>query len=196
MNENNRHRVVIIGAGFGGLYAAKALGRAPIDLTLIDRRNFHLFQPLLYQIAAGGLSPGDIASPPRTVLNRFNNTTVLMSEVVDLDPERRCVILRDREVGYDTLVVSTGVSHHYFGHSDWEQIAPGLKTLEDALDMRSRIFRAFEMAELEPDPDKRRAWLTFVIVGGGPTGAELAGFCPPTRPSFRQRPRNRCAAWV
>ena len=169
------HHVVIVGGGFGGLYAAKALGRAPVKVTLIDKRNFHLFQPLLYQVATGTVSPADIASPLRAVLSRHKNTQVLLGEVVDLDPERQKAILRDEELAYDTLIVATGVSHHYFGNDDWKDIAPGLKTVEDALDIRRRIFSAFEAAEKEADPEKRRAWLTFVIVGGGPTGVELAG---------------------
>ena len=169
------HHVVIVGGGFGGLYAAKALGRASVKVTLIDKRNFHLFQPLLYQVATGTVSPADIASPLRAVLSRHKNTQVLLGEVVDLDPERHKVILRDQELAYDTLIVATGVSHHYFGNDDWKDIAPGLKTVEDALDIRRRIFLAFEAAEKEADPEKRRAWLTFVIVGGGPTGVELAG---------------------
>jgi NADH dehydrogenase len=169
------HRVVIIGGGFGGLYAAKALRRAPVELTLIDRRNFHLFQPLLYQVATGGLSPGEIASPLRSVLRRSWNTEVLLGEVVDLDIAGRRVILRDGEAGYDTLIVATGSSHHYFGNDEWEPLAPGLKTIEDATEIRRRILLAFEKAEREPEAEARAAWLTFVVVGGGPTGVELAG---------------------
>ncbi|MCB0154849.1 MAG: FAD-dependent oxidoreductase, partial [Anaerolineae bacterium] len=172
---NPAHRVVIIGGGFGGLYVAKALGRAAVQVSLIDKRNFHLFQPLLYQVATGGLSPGDIASPLRAVLSRQKNTEVLIAEVTDIDVAGQKVILRDGEVSYDTLIVATGASHHYFGNDQWEQTAPGLKTIENALDIRRRIFLAFEAAEREPDPAKRRAWLTFVVVGGGPTGVELAG---------------------
>lgn len=169
------HRVVVVGGGFGGLYAAKALGRAPVEVTLVDKRNFHLFQPLLYQVATGGLSAGDISSPIRAVLSRNRNTKVLMDEAIDIDPEQRRVTLRGEELTYDTLIVATGVSHHYFGNDQWESVAPGLKTVEDALEMRRRIFLAFEAAEQETDPEKRRAWLTFVVVGGGPTGVELAG---------------------
>ena len=169
------HRVVIVGGGFAGLYAAKRLGKAPLALTLIDRRNFHLFQPLLYQVATGGLSPGEIASPLRVVLRGHRNTEVLLGEVVDLDIAGRRVILRDGERSYDDLVIATGVTHHYFGHDEWEALAPGLKTVEDATEIRSRILLAFEEAEREPDPARRNAWLTFVIVGGGPTGVELAG---------------------
>jgi NADH dehydrogenase len=175
-SANNRsHHVVIVGGGFGGLYAAKALKRAPVKVTLIDKRNFHLFQPLLYQVATGGLSPGDIASPLRAVFSRQKNTTVLNAEVVDLDPAGQRVILRNGELSYDTLIVASGSSHHYFGHDEWSTMAPGLKTVEDALDIRRRILMAFEAAERETDPDRRRAWMTFVVVGGGPTGVELAG---------------------
>jgi NADH dehydrogenase len=169
------HRVVIVGGGFGGLYAAKALGKAHVAVTLIDRRNFHLFQPLLYQVATGGLSPGEIASPLRVVVRANPNTEVLLGEVVDLDVGRRRVILRDGEAGYDDLIVATGATHHYFGNDQWAELAPGLKTIEDATGIRSRLLAAFERAEREPDIEKRRAWLTFVIVGGGPTGVELAG---------------------
>lgn len=169
------HRVVVVGGGFGGLYAAKSLGNTPTEVTLIDKRNFHLFQPLLYQVATGTLSPADISSPLRGILSRFKNIKVLMDEVVDLDPQAQKVILCGNEIPYDSLVVATGVSHHYFGNDQWKTTAPGLKTVEDALEMRRRIFMAFEAAEKELDPEKRRAWQTFVIVGGGPTGVELAG---------------------
>src|SRR5579884_2500476 len=161
------HHAIIIGGGFAGLYAAK--------VTLIDKRNFHLFQPLLYQVATGGLSPGDVASPIRAVLSRYKNIWVMTAEVIDIDPNGQRVILRDGELTYDTLIVATGASHHYFGHDDWAQEAPGLKTVEDALEIRRRIFLAFEAAERETAPDMRRAWMRFVIVGGGPTGVELAG---------------------
>lgn len=171
------HRVVIVGGGFGGLYAAKELGKTAAQVTLIDKRNFHLFQPLLYQVATGTLSPSDISSPLRGILSKCRNTQVLMDEVVGIDPEARKVMLREHNqtVEYDSLIVATGVSHHYFGNDHWRPDAPGLKTIEDALEMRRRIFVAFEAAEKEPDPEKRQAWLTFVIVGGGPTGVELAG---------------------
>ena len=169
------HRVVIVGGGFAGLYAAKRLGKAPLALTLIDRRNFHLFQPLLYQVATGGLSPGEIASPLRVVLRGHRNTEVLLGEVVDFDIANRRVILADGEKPYDDLVIATGASHTYFGHDEWEPLAPGLKTVEDATEIRRRILLAFEEAEREPDPAQHHAWLTFVIVGGGPTGVELAG---------------------
>jgi NADH dehydrogenase len=169
------HRVVIVGGGFGGLYAAKALRHAAARVTVIDRRNFHLFQPLLYQVATGGLSPGEITSPLRFVLRRSQNTEVLLGEVVDLDAANRRVILRDGEVSYDTLIVATGASHHYFGNDQWARLAPGLKTIEDATEMRSRILLAFEKAERESNAEARNAWLTFVVVGAGPTGVELAG---------------------
>ncbi len=173
--QGEKERVVIIGGGFGGLYAAQNLKHASVEITLIDKRNFHLFQPLLYQVATGGLSPGDIASPLRAVLKRQKNVTVLQAEVVDLDTTQKKVHLRDGEVNYDTLIVATGVTHHYFGNDQWADKAPGLKTIEDALTIRSRILAAFEAAERETDPAKRQAWLTFVIVGAGPTGVELAG---------------------
>jgi len=169
------HHVVIVGGGFGGLYAAQALRNAPVKVTLIDKRNFHLFQPLLYQVATGGLSAGDISSPLRGILSGSKNTKVLMGEVTNIDPQQQKVILPDEELNYDTLIVATGVSHHYFGNEQWAQKAPGLKTLENALEIRRRIFLAFEAAEKETDLQKRKAWLTFVIVGGGPTGVELAG---------------------
>lgn len=174
-DSQSLHHVVIVGGGFGGLYAAQSLGKVPVRVTLVDRRNFHLFQPLLYQVATGSLSPGDIASPLRGVLSRNSNTRVLMGEAVDLDPAENRLILADGELHYDTLVVATGVSHHYFGNDNWEPLAPGLKTVEDALEMRRRIFSAFEEAEREADPEKRRSLMTFVVAGGGPTGVELAG---------------------
>ncbi|MBP6787441.1 MAG: NAD(P)/FAD-dependent oxidoreductase [Candidatus Promineofilum sp.] len=177
MSQTSQPRVVIVGGGFGGLYTAQALRKAPAAVTLIDRRNFHLFQPLLYQVATGGLSPEDIASPLRGVLKRQKNTRVLTGKVTDLDPARGVVRLEDGdEVGYDTLVVATGSGHHYFGRDDeWSALAPGLKTIEDAITIRRRVLLAFEAAEREADPDRRRALLTFVIIGGGPTGVELAG---------------------
>ncbi len=177
LNHNNQQKqhVVIIGGGFGGLYAAKALKRAPVQVTLLDKRNFHLFQPLLYQVATGGLSPGDIASPLRAVLSHHRNTQVLIAEAIDLEPDQGKVILQDNELTYDTLIIATGASHYYFGHDDWAKLAPGLKTVEDATEIRRRLLVAFEAAEQEPDPAKRQTWLTFVIVGGGPTGVELAG---------------------
>jgi NADH dehydrogenase len=170
-----RQRVVILGGGFGGLSAAQKLKRAPVDVTLIDRCNYHLFQPLLYQVATGSLSPANISGPLRQVLKHNKNTTVLLGEAVDIDPANHQVILSDGGIGYDTLIVATGSSHQYFGHHEWEQFAPGLKTVEDATEMRSRILLAFEAAERETNPEKLKEWMTFVIVGAGPTGAELAG---------------------
>jgi NADH:ubiquinone reductase (H+-translocating) len=175
VEKQSPHHVVIVGGGFGGLHAALSLGKAPVQVTLIDKRNFHLFQPLLYQVATGGLSPADISSPLRSILNKQQNTKVLMGEVRDVDPHQQKIFLNKGEITYDTLIVATGVSHHYFGNEQWAPTAPGLKTVEDALEMRRRIFMAFEAAEKETDVEKRRAWLTFVIVGGGPTGVELAG---------------------
>jgi NADH dehydrogenase len=169
------HQVVIIGGGFGGLYAATSLRNAPVNLTLIDRRNFHLFQPLLYQVATGALAPGEIAAPIRHVLRKQKNTQVLLGEAVDFNIADRRVILTDSEVPYDTLIVASGAQNHYFGNSKWEEFAPGLKTIEDATRIRHKILFAFEMAEREQDPAERRAWLTFVVVGAGPTGVELAG---------------------
>ncbi len=168
------HRVVIIGGGFGGLYTARGLKRAPVEVTLIDRHNYHLFQPLLYQVATGGLSPGEIAAPLRHVLSGNKNTSVWLAEVIDIDAAAHRVIMRDRELIYDTLVLAAGSTNFYFGHA-WEKVAPALKSIEDATEIRGRILRAFERAELEHDPEERRAWLTFVLVGGGPTGVELAG---------------------
>jgi len=170
------HRIVILGGGFGGLYAAQALKRAPVDVTLVDRRNFHLFQPLLYQVATGSLSPGEIASPLRSVLRRQENTRVLLGEAVDLDAASRRVILDNGQwVDYDSLIVATGSTDSYFGHDEWRRYAASLKTVEEATEVRRRILYAFEAAEREPDPDRQREWLTFVIVGAGPTGVELAG---------------------
>jgi NADH dehydrogenase len=170
------HRIVIVGGGFGGLRAAQSLKRLPVDVTVVDRRNFHLFQPLLYQVATGGLSPADIASPLRGILKRQANARVLLGRVVDIDLDARRVVLEDGgAVEYDVLVVAAGVRHHYFGNDGWERLAPGLKTIEDATAMRQRILFAFERAEREEDPARRRAWLTFVVAGGGPTGVELAG---------------------
>ena len=169
------HRVVIIGGGFAGLAAAQALSDAPVHVTLIDRRNFHLFQPLLYQVATGWLSPANIASTLRATLSRQRNARVLLGDVNDIDVETRRVPLADDFVEYDTLIVATGSRHHYFGREDWEQLAPGLKTVEDATEIRRRIFVAFETAEREAGAEKRKGWLTFVVVGGGPTGVELAG---------------------
>jgi NADH dehydrogenase len=171
------HRVTIVGGGFGGLYAARRLGRdARIDLTVVDRRNHHLFQPLLYQVATGALAPGEIAQPLRSILRRHANTTVLLGEAIGLDPVRREVQLSDGgPIPYDTLVVATGARHSYFGHDEWARFAPGLKSIDDATEIRRRILIAFEAAEREHVPERRREWMTFVVVGGGPTGVELAG---------------------
>ncbi len=169
------HRVVIIGGGFAGLSAAIGLRRAAVDVTLVDRRNFHLFQPLLYQVATGGLSPANISAPLRSVLKRQKNTRVLLAEACDFDLANRRVILGDGMLDYDTLVVATGASHHYFGNDHWEMLAPGLKTIEDATEIRRRIFLAFEAAERTGSPEGVQELLTFVVVGGGPTGVELAG---------------------
>jgi NADH dehydrogenase len=170
------HRAVIIGGGFGGLYAARALKHENVAVTLVDRRNFHLFQPLLYQVATGALSPGEIAAPLRVLLRKQKNAQVLLADAVDLDAAGRSLILDKGAVPYDTLVVAAGARHFYFGHEDsWGPVAPGLKSLEDATRIRHKILYAFEAAEREPDPDTRRRWLTFVIVGAGPTGVELAG---------------------
>ena len=169
------HHVVIVGGGFGGLYTAKALNSKDINVTLIDKRNFHLFQPLLYQVATGTLSPADISSPLRSVLNKSKNTKVLLGEVSDIDPEKQNVMMGTEKIPYDSLIIATGAKHSYFGKDEWEEYAPGLKTVEDAIEMRRRIFMAFEAAEQETDEEKRRALLTFVVVGGGPTGVELAG---------------------
>lgn len=171
----DRQRVVIIGGGFGGLGAARKLKDVPVDVTLIDRYNYHLFQPLLYQVATGALSPANVASPLRNILKNQENTRVLLAEAIGIDAAKRRVVLSDGALEYDTLIVAAGSSHQYFGHDEWEEFAPGLKTVDDATDIRRRILLAFETAEREPDPDKVRALLTFVIVGGGPTGAELAG---------------------
>jgi NADH:ubiquinone reductase (H+-translocating) len=169
------HHVVIIGGGFGGLHATQSLKRAPVRVTLVDQRNFHLFQPLLYQVATGWLSPANIASTLRAVLRRQKNARVLLAEAADIDVPNRQVILVDGTIGYDTLIVATGSRLHYFGNEHWEALAPSLKTVEDATEIRGRIFLAFEAAERETDPSKLGALLTFVIIGGGPTGVELAG---------------------
>jgi len=169
------HRVVIVGGGFGGLHAAQHLRRAPVDITLVDRRNFHLFQPLLYQTATGGLSPGDIASPIRHALRKQPNVRVLMDEVARVEADARRVVLPGGELPYDTLVIAAGVVNHYFGHEDWAALAPGLKSIEDALSIRGRILSAFEAAETERDLKTRAELLTFVVIGGGATGVELAG---------------------
>ncbi len=177
-----RQRVVVVGGGFGGLQAVRKLRRAPVDITLIDRRNFHLFQPLLYQVATGALSPGEIASPLRSVFKRNENVRVLLGEVTGFDLAGRRVLLdrlpngdEARAIPYDSLIVAGGSSYSYFGHEDWRPFAPDVKSLETALEVRRRILTAFEAAEVEQDPAQRSAWLTFVVVGAGPTGVELAG---------------------
>ncbi len=169
------HRVLIVGGGFGGLSCARALRRAPVEVTLIDRRNFHLFQPLLYQVATGGLSPANIAAPLRTLLKRQRRCHVLLGDAVGIDVAACELVLADGRLPYESLVLAPGSRHHYFGHDEWERHAPGLKTIEDATAMRRRIFAAFEAAEREPEELKRAALLTFIVVGGGPTGVELAG---------------------
>lgn len=170
-----RPRVVIVGAGFGGLSAAKALKRADVRVTLVDRRNHHLFQPLLYQVATAGLSPGQIATPIRTVLRDQKNAEVVLGTVSGVDVARRVVKMGEHEINYDYLVLATGARHSYFGRDDWEQFAPGLKSLEDATELRKRILLAFERAELEEDAAARQRLLTFVVIGAGPTGVEMAG---------------------
>ncbi len=175
MEKDHRPHVMIIGGGFGGMYAARKLGGADIGVTLVDRRNFHLFQPLLYQVATGGLSPGDIAAPLRSVLRRHRNVRVIQDEVMDIDLSARKVTLREDVLSYDHLIVATGSTHHYFGKDENELLAPGLKTIEDALELRRRIFAAFEAAEKADDPAEVDRLMTFVIAGGGPTGVEMAG---------------------
>ncbi|HQY95030.1 NAD(P)/FAD-dependent oxidoreductase [Caldilinea sp.] len=175
MTTTRRHQVVIVGGGFAGLHAATSLRDAPVQVTLVDRRNFHLFSPLLYQVATGALSPANIAAPLRDVLKKQKNTRVLLGEVIDFDIANHKVILSDGELDYDTLIVAVGVRHHYFGNEHWEARAPGLKTIEDATEIRRRVLEAFEVAERETNRDEQEKWLTFVIIGGGPTGVELAG---------------------
>jgi len=169
------HTVVIVGGGFGGLEAARALRRAPVDVLLVDRNNYHLFQPLLYQVATAGLSPGDIASPLRWILRRQRNVRIILGEAREVDLARRVVKVDGDEVGYDHLILSPGSSHHYFGHDDWADLAPGLKDLPDALEIRRRVLLAFERAERAKEEDEQRVLTSFVVVGGGPTGVELAG---------------------
>lgn len=173
-SSDTRPHVVILGGGFGGLYAAMRLKRAPVRVTVVDRHNHHLFQPLLYQVATATLSPSDIASPLRGVLGRYG-ISVLLAEVTGIDVAAKKVVLADGELSYDFLIVATGATHSYFGHDEWARFAPGLKTIEDAVEIRRQVLLAFEQAEREPDPVRRRELLTFVIVGGGATGVELAG---------------------
>jgi NADH dehydrogenase len=177
--EGRRPRVVIVGGGFGGLYAARALKRANADIVVLDRTNHHLFQPLLYQVATAAVAPTNITAPIRWLLRRQRNTTTLMLAVVGIDTERRVVHTRDGpEIAYDYLILAAGARHSYFGHPEWEPLAPGLKSVDDAIELRRRLLRAFERAELIENPDERAPWLTFVLVGGGPTGVELAGMIP------------------
>ena len=175
MDQKSNPRVVIVGSGFGGLLAARTLARHPVQITLVDRQNFHTFQPLLYQVATAGLSPGEIAAPIRWILRNRRNVEVLMAEVQDFDLARKVVKLSDSELGYDYLIVAAGASHAYFGHDEWEPFAPGLKTIEDALEIRRRVLLAFELAERQAASGKEQVQLNFVVVGGGATGVELAG---------------------
>ncbi len=170
-----RSKVIVIGAGFGGLFAAKSMKKLPVDVLLLDKRNYHLFQPLLYQVATGGLSPGDIASPIRGVVSRCENVNVYYAEARDIDPVVRSVATTSGDFHYDILVLASGSDNHYFGNEGWRRYAPGLKSIEDATDIRRRILRAFELAEREPDPNRRKELLRFVVIGGGPTGVELCG---------------------
>ena len=173
---SKRWRVIIIGGGFGGLCATRALKSAPLDVTLIDRRNYHLFQPLLYQVATGSLSPGEIAAPLRSIFSRQKNTRVLLGDVTDIDPAGKAVLLADgARFEYDSLIVATGSETSYYGHNSWREWASGMKTLEEATNIRHKILYAFEVAERLSEPSERNAWLTFVIAGAGPTGVELAG---------------------
>jgi len=175
MSGDRKPVVVIIGAGFGGLTAARGLRDAEVDVIIVDRANYHTFQPLLYQVATAGLSAPQIASPIRHILRSQKNARVLLGDAITIDVAAKRVILADGGIGFDYLIVAAGLTHSYFGNSAWAQHAPGLKTLDDALEIRRRILMAFERAEREPDPAKRAAWLTFVVIGGGPTGVELAG---------------------
>ena len=175
MEETHKPRVVIIGAGFGGLEAAKKLCGEQVKVTVIDRTNYHLFQPLLYQVATAALSPADIAAPVRAVLSKCDNVEVMLAEVQSVDVQARNVKLTDGEVAYDFLIIATGARHSYFGHPEWEKLAPGLKSLEDAVEIRRRILMAFEYAEKISDEAARKAAMTFVVIGGGPTGVEMAG---------------------
>lgn len=173
--KRRRHRVVIVGAGFGGLSAAQGLARADVDVVVIDRQNHHTFQPLLYQVATAGLSPADIAYPIRSILRSQANAEVVLAEVTGVDLDARTVMMTDRNLAYDTLVLATGAGHAYFGRDDWAPVAPGLKTIDDATTLRRNILIAFEKAEAETDPEERRRLQTFIVIGGGPTGVEMAG---------------------
>ena len=175
MESKTTPQVVVVGAGFGGLQAARRLARYPVRVTLIDRKNHHTFQPLLYQVATAGLSPGEIAAPIRWIVRGRRNVEVLLGEVQDFDLQRRVVKLPDLEIPYDYLIVAAGASHAYFGHDEWEAFAPGLKTIEDALEIRRRVLLAFELAERQAASGEGQMPLNFVVVGGGPTGVELAG---------------------
>src|ERR1700686_3477368 len=175
MTNNGTPRVVIVGAGFGGLNAARGLAKAPVQITVIDQKNYHTFQPLLYQVATAGLSPGEIAAPIRSILRSHKNVEVLMAEVTGFNLERRFVETPEVDIPYDYLVVAAGARHAYFGRDDWEPFAPGLKTIEDALEIRRRVLLAFELAERQAAAGESEAQLNFVVVGAGPTGVELAG---------------------
>src|ERR1700739_4044133 len=172
---DTKPRVVIVGAGFGGLEAAKKLACEDVDLTVIDRTNYHLFQPLLYQVATAALSPADIAAPVRAILSKAKNMEVLLEEGGGIETKAKKILLTDGELSYDFLILATGARHSYFGHPEWEKLAPGLKSLEDAVEIRRRILMAFEYAERINDDAGRHAHMTFVIIGGGPTGVEMAG---------------------
>src|SRR5450759_1156887 len=175
MNNKPRPRVVIVGAGFAGLTAARRIARLPVQVTVVDRKNHHTFQPLLYQVATAGLSPGEIAAPIRWILRTYSNVKVLLEEVVDFDPKQKKVITREQVLDYDWLVIASGATHAYFGHQEWEPLAPGLKTIEDALEIRRRVLLAFELAERQTADSQSGSPLQFVVIGGGPTGVELAG---------------------
>src|SRR6202795_4825880 len=174
-NSTSRPKVVIVGAGFGGLTAARRIARLPVQITVVDRKNHHTFQPLLYQVATAGLSPGEIAAPIRWILRSHSNVEVMLEEVVDFDLEQKKVITKEQVLDYDFLVIASGATHAYFGHEEWEPFAPGLKTIEDALEIRRRVLLAFELAERRAAAGEGNDPLNFVVVGGGPTGVELAG---------------------
>ncbi|HZR28766.1 MAG TPA: FAD-dependent oxidoreductase, partial [Terriglobales bacterium] len=173
--QDTRPHVLILGAGFGGLYAARHLGKLPVRVTLVDRKNHHTFQPLLYQVATAGLSPGEIASPIRRILRKYKNIRIFMAEAVGFDLENKTVKMENVSVPYDYLIVATGATHSYFGHPEWEHFAPGLKTVEDAIEIRRRLLMAFERAERQAAVFGKHDPLNFIVVGAGPTGVELAG---------------------